>query len=548
MIIKSIYVEQFRAMKSVNAQIGKRVTAIVGRNTTMKTTFLGMLSQPFTIGKDNIMYGEKTLDGYDYRSQFKEKFKLSKEYDVAGTHIWELKFRNNIYNGTDRFKVKSVDRKSKNDKKSLRFINAEKGKEKGHGYVQIPVIYLSLSRLFPIGESGKTSTMAMNLSEEEERLFLSWYKRILAIQNISNPVISVEKKDAKHIFSGVSDDIHTIETSSAGESNMGRILLAILSFKRLADKYGSSYKGGILLIDELDATLHGFSQREVVNLFSKVAEEYKIQIIFSTHSPTVLKAVNKLQREEIQRKGVKDITRFDFDNQIVQLFPKYDNNGNRLIDARNINTSRDLKSTLNDMDLLPTSINQHINLYTEDTRSKILLTKILEYKGVTISDYVDIIDVDLGWTNYCQLINKKIPEFLSSLIVLDKDVEQKRKNQEQKDAINNANVMFMPIDVERGMFDFLKKHDVFNVFEEMLKSHNCLMSYDVCFSHWVENECSDSNEYKQWFTALEDAIPDLGLLYEFWCQENQELVEQFFESFKDTYNLLAEKENLDYLI
>ena len=38
------------------------------------------------------------------------------------------------------------------------------------------------------------------------------------------------------------------------------IILAVLSFRRLKEQYGKNYNGGILLIDELDATLYGFSQ------------------------------------------------------------------------------------------------------------------------------------------------------------------------------------------------------------------------------------------------------------------------------------------------
>lgn len=123
MIISKIEIEKFRAIEKQELKIGKRLTAIVGRNASMKTTLLGMLSQPFTISKNNVMYGEKTLDGYDYRSQLKEKFKLSKEHDLAGEHIWSLFFRNsNIYNGKDYIKIKSAPRKANGKEATIRFI------------------------------------------------------------------------------------------------------------------------------------------------------------------------------------------------------------------------------------------------------------------------------------------------------------------------------------------------------------------------------------------------------------------------------------------
>ena len=44
-----------------------------------------------------------------------------------------------------------------------------------------------------------------------------------------------------------------------------RIILAVLSFKRLQEEHKRDYKGGILLIDELDATLYGFSPRKLID-------------------------------------------------------------------------------------------------------------------------------------------------------------------------------------------------------------------------------------------------------------------------------------------
>ena len=86
MIIKSIEIEKFRAFENVSFYLGRRITAIAGRNATQKTTVLGMIGQPFTISKGHPMYGCKTIDGYNFRSQFKEKFKISPEHDMIGQH------------------------------------------------------------------------------------------------------------------------------------------------------------------------------------------------------------------------------------------------------------------------------------------------------------------------------------------------------------------------------------------------------------------------------------------------------------------------------
>lgn len=119
------------------------------------------------------------------------------------------------------------------------------------------------------------------------------------------PIVSAEKGIGKQVYAGINDGMHDIFTNSAGEGNVSRIILAVLSFKRLKDKYKKDYKGGILLIDELDATLYGFSQKKLLKYLLDSAKEYKIQIIFTTHSPIVLNEMYKLQKEEIKRSGIK---------------------------------------------------------------------------------------------------------------------------------------------------------------------------------------------------------------------------------------------------
>ena len=47
MIIKTIEIGKFRSFESVSFDLGRRITAISGRNATQKTTVLGMIGQPF---------------------------------------------------------------------------------------------------------------------------------------------------------------------------------------------------------------------------------------------------------------------------------------------------------------------------------------------------------------------------------------------------------------------------------------------------------------------------------------------------------------------
>lgn len=435
MIIQSIEIEKFRAFKNASFSLGKRITAISGRNATQKTTVLGMIGQPFTISaKDHPMYGCKTIDGYNFRSQFKEKFKISPSHDVIGEHKWKLNLHNGVYEH-NYYLVESIARRQVGREPTLRFWNAE-SRARGAGYIQLPVYFLSLSRLFPIGETGKTQTVPPTLTQEEVDYCITNYRTILSIQNLSGtPSVGIEKGASSKTFAGVSDDIHDIFTNSAGEGNITRVILAVLSFRRLKEQYGRDYKGGILLIDELDATLYGFSQTKLVEYLWHAADEYKIQIVFTTHSPIILKCVNKLQRKERQEKGI-NLPLFAYDGSIIYLEPHYDQEGNRTIMPKNICTSSELSGALNDINLAMPANENKINVYCEDDRAISFLQYVLsESLHINLDLYMSFVDINLGWTNYVQLAEKKVPEFRNNIIVLDGDVPQKQEYRSKASAI-----------------------------------------------------------------------------------------------------------------
>lgn len=275
MLIKGVKIEKFRGFNNAAFSLGRRLTALSGRNATQKTTLLGLIGQPFTISKSHPMYGCKTIDGYNFRSQFREKFKISPDHDVIGEHKWELLLDKRVY-AQESFAVESIARRQSGKAPSLRFWNA-KSRARGAGYIQLPVYFLSLSRLFPIGESKRTKAISVNLTPEERDYCIDNYRKILSIQQMKGcSSVGIEKGSSSKIFAGVSDGTHDIFTNSAGEGNVTRIILAVLSFKRLREKYGKDYKGGILLIDELDATLHSFSQTKLIEYLWRSADEYRI--------------------------------------------------------------------------------------------------------------------------------------------------------------------------------------------------------------------------------------------------------------------------------
>ena len=547
MIIKSVEIEKFRAFHQASFSLGKRITAISGRNATQKTTVLGMIGQPFTISKNHPMYGCKTIDGYNFRSQFKEKFKISQEHDVIGEHKWKLNLHRGIYSN-DYYAIESIARRQRDKAPTLRFWNAE-SRSIGAGYIQLPVYFLSLSRLFPIGESGKTQNISPELSEDELKYCIDNYRSILSIQSMpGSPSVGLEKGGASRTFSGISDGIHDIFTNSAGEGNITKILLAVLSFKRLKEKYGNDYKGGILLIDELDATLYGFSQKKLVDFLWTAAGDYKIQIVFTTHSPLILKQVNKYQRKERLNKGI-NLPSYAYDSSIVYLVPQYDGEGVRTIMPKNISSTSELNTILNDINLSGPTGGNKLNIYCEDMRAisfvQYILTKSL---GINLDFYMNFVDINLGWTNYVQLYEKNVPEFKNNIIILDGDVPSMRGYRTKERVISESkNFLFLPLVIEKGLFELLKNHAEFNKFYEGYSNAPAL-TYDVCFNEWpLETNKYETGDFKKWFAHIENILGNQNILFSFWCDEHCTECDTFVSNFQKMFNFLAEHQELDSL-
>ena len=547
MIIKEIEIEQFRAFENVSFGLGRYITAISGRNATQKTTVLGMLGQPFTISKGHTMYGCKTIDGYNFRSQFKEKFKISPEHDIIGQHKWKLHLHRGVHS-KEYYSVESIARRQGNREPTLRFWNSE-SRASGAGYIQLPVYFLSLSRLFPIGESGKTNEVPIDLTEEELEYCVNNYRQILSIHSMSDEAcVGLEKGTASRTFAGISDNVHDIFSNSAGEGNITRILLAVLSFKRLKELYGKTYKGGLLLIDELDATLYGFSQMKLVEYLFDAAKDFKIQIVFTTHSAIILKSVNKLQRREFQEKGI-ELPIYAYNSSIVYLEPQYDRVGTRTIMPKNIMSSSELNRILNDINLIAPGGGDKVNIYCEDREAVDFLRFLLSSsQHVNLDLYMDFIDINLGWTNYLQLYEKNIPEFRNNVIVLDGDVPQKNEYRNKSRLVEESrNILILPLVVEKDIFVLLKGYDNFDEFSQEYSNVPAL-TYDICFSEWpLDVTKYTTNDFKNWFKHIEGVLGNRNILFQYWCDKNADKIAEFLDVFILKFNELAEQKDTDGL-
>lgn len=399
MIIKNIRIEKFRGFKKAEFDLGINLTVIAGQNGTQKTTLLGLLSQPFSISdREHLLSGEKPLCGGSYRSGFSEKFKLSEAFDKPKTHEWTL----NLSKSETEFTIESMAR-SRSTGDAIRFWR--KGdRTRGSGYIPIPVIYLSLSRLFPIGEDQDLgSSSDVILTETEIEFYSEWHNKILIIPDV--PLTSVDylaSTQKKTI--GANTGHYDWKMNSAGQDNIGKILLAILSFKRLKEKYKEGYTGGILVIDELDATLYPASQVKLLNAFRKFSSQYDIQIVFTTHSLNILEKACLIQDDK------------KFKDQVKVIFLRKVNEHIKIVQNADFELIRSMLNNVLLDDIKPVKT----RIFTEDKEGELFCKALM---GRKISG-AEFIDCTFGSDNLIELISKGVPAFRESesIIVLDGDI------------------------------------------------------------------------------------------------------------------------------
>ncbi len=283
--LASLEIERFRNMHGIAIPLGQRVTVIAGQNGTGKSTILGMLGQPFG------MVSARTVFGKACKTKFTDIFKMSPDYDKPGEHLYYVDFRDqSISNGRQHIQVKSYSRKP-SDKSHIRLVTGAT-RNKGEGNIDFPVIYLGMRRVYPVGEIANPEATSSELDDDETRKFISWYSRIMV------PMATSEMEPVKMTKRGQKETLlvntgqYDYLANSAGQDNLGQILAAIISFQRLKDDLGEDYKGGLLLIDEVDATLFPASQVGLLRLLASVSPELKLQVVMTTHSTDLIEAAS----------------------------------------------------------------------------------------------------------------------------------------------------------------------------------------------------------------------------------------------------------------
>jgi predicted ATP-binding protein involved in virulence len=278
MKIKKLQIDNFRHIKNAEIVFGNKLTIISGQNGTGKSSILGWVAQLCDFKKKN-----KRLNEESFKEDFKYVFKFcptndfDKNYKVIFTYKDETDLLDSTKTITTRFQQKT-------DKSTERYRTDFDGRGNA---LDFPIIYLGLKRLIPLATERKISVKTTVVPQKYITSFSKLAKEILIL--IDNKIKPVSIKSSNKDLLAMKTENYGHLGNSAGQDNIGQIISSILSYQKLKDELKEEYKGGIILIDEIDASLYAGSQINLIDKLYRFASTLDLQIIFTTHSLEIIK-------------------------------------------------------------------------------------------------------------------------------------------------------------------------------------------------------------------------------------------------------------------
>lgn len=526
-MFKELILRDFRIFQDKTIVLGKYLTVLAGRNSTGKSTILGLLANSGEIKKNR----GKTYSGKQFRAEFGEIFHGSKKFDVSSSNRVKIVLSDENGNENDYRNFRTAWQNEKG-KERFRIIPSkiDANGKKTEAKLAIPVLYLGLSRLFPIGESDEDNITTNDMkfdNDEHKEWFVKQYNEILSlyddIEQVSNLSIG---ETSKKSGVAIGTEKYDYLTNSAGQDNLGQILMAILSFDKLKKDWQEEWNGGLLLIDEVDATLHPAAQKRLLDLLHKEAKRMNIQVVITTHSSDLLKHIcTKTAYNSMDK------------NNNIELY--YFSNGNRHLELK-----RNLDYSSIESDLMVQSMLQRTNkikVYTEDGEARWFIEKLIP----EILPYVELLDVKIGCTQLISLYMADISYFGNCLIVLDGDVKDNDLSSIPDILLKKFNnIIKLPGEVR-------PEEVIYNYIIELPEEHPYWENADKFNMNWTYfkengpdsteyNQEKERERYKKWFKDHESFFNSTGL-FEYWAEDNKELVDSFKKAFKETYNDIASR-------
>lgn len=339
--LKSVYFKELKGLRDVTIDFGdndNRITGIFGLNGSGKTTILHTVM---------CIYSQAHNNKIPVPSDYKADTHMSRYFKHVGGQYWQ----NSDYSVTFMYETKSDQGdtiyKEEPDKKAYKkYFHPASGRKTRSEWTPRErskqkrcVYYIPLKSCLPDIEEIQTSNATIDTTTVVD------INRAQKICQAASQILGKNyevvdkvgtyffKHKCYHVRTTEAGDYHSL-SMGAGEQRLFRILEVL---------YNAPYKS-LIVIDEIDLTLHTAALRTLFELMSRIVKDNKLQVVFTSH------------RQDIM----------DFKNVNVRFI---------------INTSTKTycvdNPTAQCYEQLSGAHNKHLKIFVEDETSKCIIERIL---------------------------------------------------------------------------------------------------------------------------------------------------------------------------
>ncbi len=358
--------------------------------------------------------------------------------------------------------------------------------------VHWPTLYVGLSRVFPAGENIETTPKQITPDIYTDEM-VKQHIRILGEKITPGNIFptSVTGTNSSKVGVGFETDEYGALSNSSGQDNLSQLLLAVQSFARLKDVMGENYDGGLLTIDEIDATLHPAAQNLLIDYLVKQSQELDLQIVVTTHSLSLIEHFEKY----VDSSG---------NNKIIELerVSPYAENSGEIEVVDNPVISRYKNVLFQRMgELGPTT--PKVKVFTEDDITRYFMRKIVEkFTDTSMNKYVrdlNFLETSMGYSSLFILFDSDPDYYQNSLAIVDPDVTKSDLARFAPSLINtmkfndkNGNIFSIPgtKSIESSLIDYIIDNPDSPVWNSAIFRNNNI-TYDL-----MTQDINDNQIYK----------------------------------------------------